>query len=58
MRLRLQTAVVGLVATVLAVLAFISYLRPSFIVSVANQLWLCFKSSRCIFKAVAVLLNR
>ena len=41
MRLRLHTAIIGLVATVLAVLAFISYLRPSFIISVANQLWLC-----------------
>jgi hypothetical protein len=39
---RLHTAIIGLVATVLAVLAFISYLRPSFIVGVANQLWLCF----------------
>ena len=42
MRLRLHTSIIGLVATVLAVLAFISYLRPSFIVGVANQLWLCF----------------
>jgi len=42
MRLRLRPALLGLAASVLAVLGFIGYLRPAFMVSIANQIWLCF----------------
>ncbi|MFM7632678.1 MAG: hypothetical protein ACKO65_04865 [Betaproteobacteria bacterium] len=42
LRLRLRPALLGLAASALAVLGFIGYLRPAFIVSVANLIWLCF----------------
>jgi len=42
LRLRLRPALLGLAASVLAVLGFIGYLRPAFMVSIANQIWLCF----------------
>jgi hypothetical protein len=42
MKPRLRSSLLGLIATALAALAFVSYLRPGFVVTVANQLWLCF----------------
>jgi hypothetical protein len=42
MRPRLRLSLLGLILAVIAGLAFMSYLRPNFVVMVANQLWLCF----------------
>lgn len=39
---RLRVSLVGLVLVAIVALAFMSYLRPAFLVTVANQLWLCF----------------
>jgi hypothetical protein len=33
---------IGLILAAIAAAAFMNYLRPNFLVSVANQLWLCF----------------
>ncbi|MFM2186628.1 MAG: hypothetical protein RIR43_1200 [Pseudomonadota bacterium] len=42
MSLRLRSALLGLIAMALAMLAFVAYLRPGFVVALANQIWLCF----------------
>lgn len=42
MRNRLLALILGLMLSALVLVAFVGYLRPSFIVSVANQIWLCF----------------
>jgi hypothetical protein len=42
MRPRLRVSLLGLVIAAIAAAAFMSYLRPNFMVTVANQLWLCF----------------
>jgi hypothetical protein len=42
MRPRLRVSLLGLVIAAIAAAAFMSYLRPNLIVTVANQLWLCF----------------
>ena len=42
MRYRLRPYLLGLVLAALTVAAFVAYLRPEFIVSLANQIWLCF----------------
>ncbi len=42
MRPRLRFGLLGLILAAIAAAAFMSYLRPNFVVSVANQLWLCF----------------
>jgi hypothetical protein len=42
MRPRLRLSLLGLILAAVAAAAFMSYLRPNFVVSVANQLWLCF----------------
>ncbi len=42
MRARLRFSLLGLIVAGLAGLAFLSYLRPAFVVTLANQLWLCF----------------
>jgi hypothetical protein len=42
MRPRLRLSLLVLILAAIAGLAFMSYLRPNFVVTVANQLWLCF----------------
>ena len=42
MNTRLRSGLLWLILAAIAALAFVSYLRPNFIVTVANQLWLCF----------------
>lgn len=42
MKTRLRSGLLSLILAAIAALAFVSYLRPNFIVTVANQLWLCF----------------
>jgi len=42
MRPRLRLSLLGLILAAIAATAFMGYLRPNFVVSVANQLWLCF----------------
>jgi hypothetical protein len=42
MKSRLRSSLVGLLLIAMAALAFVSYLRPNFVVMVANQFWLCF----------------
>lgn len=42
MKLRLRVSLLGLILAAIVVTAFMSYLRPNFVVMVANQLWLCF----------------
>jgi hypothetical protein len=38
----LRVSMLGLIVAAIAATAFMSYLRPNFVVMVANQLWLCF----------------
>ena len=42
MRPRLRVGLLGLILAAVAAITFLSYLRPDFVVTVANQLWLCF----------------
>ncbi len=42
MKPRLRVGLLGLILTAIAAAAFMSYLRPNFVVMVANQFWLCF----------------
>lgn len=39
---RLRSSLLGLIVLALALIAFVAYLRPGFVVEVANQIWLCF----------------
>ena len=39
---RLRSALLGLIVVAVAMLAFVAYLRPGFVVALANQIWLCF----------------
>ncbi len=39
---RMQRAFVALAAAALLALVFAAYLRPGFVLDVANRIWLCF----------------
>ena len=41
-RSSLPTLLLTLLLAVLMVVAFLAYLRPGFMLDLANQLWLCF----------------
>lgn len=41
MNARLKTPVLALLVCALMTAAFLAYLRPGFVLDLANQLWLC-----------------
>ncbi len=42
MRIRLRQPLLALLGAALLALAFAGYLRPAFVIDVANRVWLCF----------------
>lgn len=42
MMARVKSILLGLLLAILLAAAFVAYLRPGFVLDLANQLWLCF----------------